>query len=347
MGVVSCQLLRSGTRLEIDEFGRCIVTKVFLVTTNYEGNKGAAYCPGADLEYTVALGSTTAGPDPIPHIMTNIYDNPLLSQYNLDSGTTVTNSPGWNGTTDEMAFLTKKVVEPWSQGEDDPWHWKVTCTWTSMPYPYVIGSGTGTGGGLVFPHYNPLDDPVIERSEYEHFRRRAEFDVNGSAIANSAHDPFNDVIVDDQRPVLVFTKNVWPESAIDALAAQFKNAINSDTFKGHAPKTLKIASITKGTTQQRNKIQFIPMMIKIYKAQIEYGSYGTSQTWDVTKADYGPHHLVGGIKVPPSVQTGTSQGQLLDFVNLDTDGTRLPDGAEPKKKTFQVYPTLPFSGLGL
>jgi hypothetical protein len=338
MSVVRCFLQRQGTKLSIDQWGRATVTRQYLVECT----------DAADGEYTVAVQSTSALPDPIPHIINNVLDQPLLAQYNLDHGAGELGNP-----TDPCAWLTKKDIEPILSNDETGtgaggFFWKVTCTWTPLPLNIVVGTGSGTGAAnLLFPRYNPLEDPVIERSEYEHFRRKADFDVNGSAIANSAGDPIGDVIVDDQRPVLVFTKNVWPASTVDDLSAKYKNAINPDTFRGHLPYTLKICSITKGPVQERNGVQFVPMIAKMYKAEVESGSYGTSQTWMVTRADIGVHYLEDGVKKVPTVLSGTGQGDPLDFVNLDTDGSRLPDGTPPKSKTFQVYPAVPFSGLGL
>ena len=336
MSVVRCQLLRGGTRLSLDEFSRATVTRVYQVETNGTG----------DGEYTVAIQSTSVGPDPIPHMLINSVDNGHLSQYNLDHG-----DVSITGTTDTTAYLTSKEIVPWVEDESQPYLWKVTCKWTPMPFGYAAGSGTGSGP--VFMRANPLNDPVVERSEHENYRRRAEFDINGSAIANSAGDLFNDAIVDDHRPVLVLIKNMPNAAAIDALSAQYKNAINTDSFRGHAPLTLKVESITKGKLQERlnpatrTSVQFMPMIVKMHKAETSLGGAGSDQTWLLTKADVGAHVLVGGVKVAPKVLSGTSQGDFLDYVNLDTDGTRLPDGQQPKKKTFQVYPELPFSSLGL
>lgn len=343
MSVVSCKLMAAKNVLDLDEFGRATITKRYYVETN----NGAL-----DFEHTVAIETisiTGSGNDPIPQ---------LLTQYDGDHG-----AGAIEGTTNTCSWLLKKRITRAVEDESDRTKWFVDCTWGPLPFGYA--GGTGTGLGPVLPNLDePTADPVIERSEYEHFRRKAQFDVNGSAIANSAGDMFDDVIVDDIRPVLVFIKNMFPASDIDTMAARYKNATNTDVWRGHAIGSLKIDSIIKGPLQERRSPttgvtkQYFPVTFKMHKAEVSYGSYGTDQNWDVVRADRGGQHLesyVSGTgtgtstayrKVWPKVSTGSSKGEFLDIVNLAADGTRLPDGQTPLKKTFQVYPSLPFSGLG-
>lgn len=347
MSVIASYLLAADTSLELDEFGRATVTKKFLVITNNgNGNLSLPYngalISGPDNEYTVAIESIGASPDPVPQ---------LLTQYNLDHAAGVI-----TGTTDTCTWLTKKRVTRVLNDETDRNKWHIHCTWTPLPLGYAGGLGTG-GGVPVLPNLsNPLADPVIERSEYEHYRKKVEYDINGSAIVNSAGDPLP-LWIDDLRPVLVYIKNKATTAEIDTLAEAYKNATNSDVFRGRSANTLKIVSITKGQLQERAGTQFVPMIVRIHPTEKSIGSLGTDRTWDVELADRGAqimetHNVGTGAatvtqKVWPKVQSGTARGEFLDLVNLNADGTRRDDGLPPLKKTFRVYQPMPFSGLGL
>jgi hypothetical protein len=335
MSVIRCFRLANETTLDLDEFGRATVVQKYRVETNSD----------TDGPYTVAIQSTSALPDPIPHILT---------QYDLDHG-----AGEITGTTDYCAWLLKKKVTRAVNEEDGRRYWYVTCTWGPLPIGFAGASGSNPA---VLPNLsNPLSDSVVRRSEYEHYRKRAEYDVNGSALVNSAGDPLY-ADVDDIRPVLVYIKNKATGNEIDELSAIYKNATNSDVFDGHAINTLKIASITKGHLQERRPlggapIQFVPMIVRIHKAEKATGSLGTDENWSLKLPDRGPQCLEQSgtfyVKNLPKVihdlgVTGTAwYGEYLDTTNLNSDGTKRADNLPPLTKTFTIYPSLPFSGLGL
>lgn len=346
MSVLRVRLLAQGSECSLDEFGRATIKKRYEVETTSD----------TDLEHTVLIGSTAGyisgySGTAIPK---------LLTQYDLDHG-----AGEISGTTDSCAWLLKKRAYRATQDEGNRRLWYVDCEWGPLPLGWA--GGTGTGAGPVIPQVaesqwnasgkTPLNDPVIARSEYEHYTRHVDFDINGSAIVNSAGDPLT-ANVDDVRPVLVFVKNMWPESAVDALIAQYKNATNYDTFRGHNAGTLKIAGIKKGPLQERMGVQFFPVTVRMHIAEAVSGAYGTNEYWNLKLADRGGQHLEGYTigtgtaiagyrKVWPTVAAGSSYGEFLDIVNLNSDGTRKADGLGPDTKQFSIYPSLPFSALGL
>lgn len=358
MAVVFVSLMAGGTKVTFDEFGRGTIIRKYIVISNDQNDGPYDIAIGSSAPNDISYLSQIKLGIKIPPLLINSGTAPFLAQYNLDHGTHVTTVIGVNGTTDTCSWLLKKEITRAPEGDEgNRFVWHVTCTWAPLPFGFC-GLGTGTDGTLILPQANPLNDPAIERSEYEHYNKRFDFDIFGAAIANSAGDPLN-VTADDIRPVLVYTKNKGTTAEIDTLAAQYKNAINSDTFRSHAPGSLKIKVIEKGLLQERLGVHFVPMIVKMYVAEIATGSAGTTQNWQVIRADRGGQVLEGYVtgtgtgtgsavrKIYPTVTSGTNTGQPLDYVNLNSDGTRKADGLPPGQKAFDVYYPLPFSALGL
>ncbi len=182
---------------------------------------------------------------------------------------------------------------------------------------------------------NPLTASADVKWSFAQFERTTERDINGTAILNSADDPFAEaVVIDDSRPVLSVTKNV--SSFSPSLAFYYRDATNSTSFYGAGTEQVKVSNISAtyvvddfwgGYWQLSFEFAFDPQ--KFTKKILDQG-YRYVDPEDGKKKNI----LV--------------QGQPVNDPHLlDGDGNKLDSGGSPVFKTFSVYPKLPFSVFGI
>lgn len=178
---------------------------------------------------------------------------------------------------------------------------------------------------------NPLSEPLDIQWSYVQFETAVTRDISNRPIVNSAGLPFASPIVkDDSRPVLTITRN--QALFIPAAYAGYKDTVNSDSFLGAPPKTVK----------------FSPPQARIVRDNI-WGDYWTvtlifqynPDKWTKRVLDAGTCELVDGALKNIVIQGVPTTEPVL----LNGSGQMLtnPDGAYFHK--FDIYPALPFSPL--
>jgi len=195
---------------------------------------------------------------------------------------------------------------------DDGLQWKVTASF-----------------GKVENQGSPLNDPPEIQWGFEQFQRIIDRDINGTAILNSADDPFQQPIeIDDSRPSLTISRNEANFNA--SLAFQYRDAVNSTGFFGTGPGMVKVSNISSSR-------QFDQQIGFYWKTTYEF--HFNPQGWDKIILDQGFREKIQGRKKNILVAGVPIQEPTL----LNGFGTQLAVGAQPRFKTFRVYPRLPFS----
>jgi hypothetical protein len=141
------------------------------------------------------------------------------------------------------------------------------------------------------------------------------------------------------RRTLTVTRN--EASYNKAQADDYAEAINSDTFDGSPPKTVKCLSITAAGPEfdpEGNKYWVVTY-------EFEFEPHG----WEDEILNQGRMALVDlGDGVKELRQIRDREGELVsDAVNLREDGTAADYGEEPFYRKFRFYEKKPFSALGL
>lgn len=296
MSVIRSEILTPSARLSMDERYRRSYTLEYLVTTNNP----------LDLQMTVLGGSLSSGPDPVPQIGDPF--DPFTGSGEQDFG----------------VWLLNKQVRRLSNDEGDRLRWVVTCTW-GVP-DSMAGGSTGTESEVLA---NPLLRPVVYSMEWADYTAPIVVDVvDNRQLVNSAGDLFN-IERDYSRLVIVATKNEWPLESIIAKARQYQNTVNADTFFGFAPSVCRMDSITSGSLQFENGVEFYEVTYRIQVAN-------PGEDWDLRLVNQGnmaryftgnnPANPAEVKKRPVQVLEGgdpKAVGLKLDSAYLDHDGFQL------------------------
>ena len=160
-------------------------------------------------------------------------------------------------------------------------------------------------------------------------------DRDGDLIVNAANQPFDGGIpVTLEMPTLVIERNEYGFNG--ALATQYANALNSDTFSGAAPETLRL----KITAQEKNQGQYNYWTVRYEMAYYWLG-------WQPLPVNAGLKQLKSGVLVDC---LDANKNPVSSPVPLDTAGLQVPIGSLPSGANFikvLYYRTMPFGSLGL
>jgi hypothetical protein len=157
-------------------------------------------------------------------------------------------------------------------------------------------------------------------------------------VLNSAGDPFVPGLVRD-APRLLMTIQQNEQTWNGALSLQYGNKINSNTWQGAAPRTVKIQSV--GATLLWDKTWG-----KYYKTNWEFA--WCPATWDRKVLDAGYYELKGDLDGDSNITQNHSpildaQGMPITVPQpLNSDGTKMSQGGSPHWITFKPYQAIPF-----
>ena len=196
------------------------------------------------------------------------------------------------------------------------------------------------------PEGSPLDDPAILTWRTELFERQVSTDRNGKVFEDSAGNVAGSinsgapaVVVDDARLSLGIQKNYGGFNT--AFIRPYINAINSDTFLGVAPKTLKLSNLN-ATNAYRNGVSYVQVAMEMHSRE---------EGWQPRIINHGPGYLDASDEWQVQGKPG---GGLYEFY-LDANGHKLGgDGAKPAnpaavtfRTDFVAYREIAFSTLGI
>lgn len=179
---------------------------------------------------------------------------------------------------------------------------------------------------------NPLDQPVRYSLEWAQYDRVVEKDKDGNPLVNTIGDLFTDPPYkeEDARPVLRAYRNEPDVATRINFIASFRNALNSDSFHGMAPRTCRMRNITSGDLQTQNGVDYYK-----FTYEIEFNE----DTWD-------PDILNRGHRAKDS------NGKIYDLPkkevrNLKQDGTVVGPDDDPYYINFKIRNEKAFSDLNI
>lgn len=205
--------------------------------------------------------------------------------------------------------------------EDQPLYWDVTCEFSSE----VEESQSEQD-----PERDPTEWVPIYETKFERLEEIVTRDVDGTAIANSAGQPFENGLV---RPRFI---PVWeffqfePASVTDETIIGRNETVNSGTFKGRPAKTL-LLTIMSST---------IGFYYGAPRRLTQYSIKYNVRNWRQKRLDVGTVFKDGSIFRP---YTDNSGNVILG--GLNGSGAKVAVGAAPAVLEFDQYPSLNFSSF--
>lgn len=223
---------------------------------------------------------------------------------------------------------TAKEIEP-QQDTDNPRKWEVRVEYG----PLTSEAGGGT------TETNPLLRPADISWGFTPYTRVAFRDINNKGILNSAGLYFDPPAeVDDSRPVLSISRN---EAGFNpALAIEYQDSINSDSFFGASARQVKLAGISS-TRQFENNVIF-------WRTNYEF--HFRREGWKLALLDQGRYDNLGVPIMEKDADGTLIQGShVADPVPLNGLGQRKenPSPTNVVYLEFDVYKERSFSALNL
>jgi hypothetical protein len=207
-----------------------------------------------------------------------------------------------------------------------PAEYRVHCGYNNKVKPE-------TEGGDNDP--NPLARPAKWTVDVEGQEYPLEFDARDEdkKVVNTAGDKFADPIVElDYVTALVITKNTASFSQGDVQA--YANKCNSDSVGGWPPNTLLIKKLS-GEELYENGVAYWARRYEIL---------ANPKGWTRRPRNQGTREKIDGKLVRI---TGADGYPITTPVDLDNDGKRLAEGADPIYLEFESKGTTSFFSLGL
>lgn len=162
--------------------------------------------------------------------------------------------------------------------------------------------------------------------------------------SNSANQPYiPPPHKEDMRMGIKITRNEDILAPHPALALAYMGAVNSDNFWGALPGQARCSSITVQRLQKQLPDGSVyPYLRATYDIKF-------MQTWNVNLLDSGDYWNKVITNNPLTIQKIPFIDESGNPIKglLDGSGNKLADGGTPVYKSYQVYPSLPFSLLNL
>ena len=213
------------------------------------------------------------------------------------------------------------------------------------------GGGGSPGGGGSAPEFIP-GIPTLWTAASSVASAPVKADVNGKTLKNSAGTPFDKVEADRACFRLVL-KRPWADNTWQALAAQYTNATNSDTWMGQPPHSWKCQGMS--ATPETQNAAGVTMSYWMTTWEFEFRAPEKDADnvehpgWFLTLIDRGFVCRVDENGIPdisPIYPMGTirdKKGQpIKEPVGL-RDGNAVTPPANPATLAFQIYRALPFT----
>lgn len=173
--------------------------------------------------------------------------------------------------------------------------------------------------------------PVYE-TKFERLQEIMARDVNGTTIANSAGQPFeNGIIRARYIPVWQFFQ-IEPASVSDETIMNRNETVNSDVFRGRGIKTLLCTVMSS----------VLGFYYGAPRRLTQYSLKFNRTDWRLKRADVGTVFLEGGVQkdylsasVPPTVMLG----------GLNGSGAKVAPGDPPAMRNFDQFESITFSSF--
>jgi hypothetical protein len=200
------------------------------------------------------------------------------------------------------------------------------------------------------PPGNPEDDPPVLETYAVKGKQAVMYDIDGNLIASSANEPYDPVIErDDTSYMLRISLN---QGSVDpAFYATYRDAVNSDSFFGCAPETVKVE--TPGAIQVLfkggQKYYRVTWEFALKSGDVE--AFGAKDDWRTWLIDYGMRRMEGTAPNQKYVTIKDLEGRPLTTPTLLNGlGGVNPIGSAPvivrlTAGGFKLYKPMPFGVL--
>ena len=303
--VTSCAYDRETAEASVDEVNMGSYRIGFIVTT--DGLMGPQ---------SVANGALLSSPHPLPS---------LWSTYS------------YQGDTDNYSWARKYTVRR------DPK--SVKLYYITVEYlPNEPGDGSQTvGGDPIRSEPNPVLRAPVIWWDREVVTVHVTKDIDGKSIRNKCEDYYaDDIEIEKTKSVLVAEWNVATLGEVYALTTTYENAVNVSPWSvggGTVPARAALCREVSGSPPQTEQNHtFFHVTMRIVLAE-------EGQTWDVSMAECGQFHWT---KTDGSYDEFGGHRRVTDaqkIVALDSDGTRLADGADMVFTDWRVRREVNFNDL--
>ncbi len=197
-------------------------------------------------------------------------------------------------------------------------------------------SSLWAGGG---PTQNPLMQPIDVEWDWRTQEIVADIDVDGNPILNTAFDPFDPPLMeDDPRPLLTVVRNEPTFNVAQAI--QYRNAVNSDAFGGFDPLFARCLPI-KSKNLFHQDVGWYSQTTYQFEFRPATSDSSGQNGYRRTVLNQGMRALstVTGVKYHPSYKGVTITEPIL----LNQSGYQIDKGEDPYYCIFQTKPELPFA----
>jgi hypothetical protein len=251
---------------------------------------------------------------------------------------------------EEDRFCLLRRIQP-RQSTEDPNEWLVNCEYsTRILDPALLaqlggkpfrGSKPSGPNDMQSADANPLNKIPDVRFSFVTFQRPLEKDLeSGKPIVNSAGTRFDPPVTYDESVLLLtFTRN---EAVFNvALAAQYKDSVNSDTFLGFSPGWVKLANIGSVRAFENNQLYYKTT----YEFQIKYEDPNAFD-WQPRAIDMG-YLDKNGNPIKPNGTDKTPVPWPLNGAGLPLTTAQAQDPTQYYYRRCVAYRALPFQPLNI
>ncbi len=208
--------------------------------------------------------------------------------------------------------------------------------WWEVSVEYGPYSSLFAGGG---PTQNPLLMPIDVSWTLRDHEVVADVDIYGNPIVNTAGDPFDPPIIeDDPRPTLTVVRN---EAVFNYdIFAQYRRAINSDNFAGYAPLMSRVVNISPKSVFQQD-VGWYTQTTYEFEFNPPFSQYSNVNGYRRTVLSQGMRAIsvVSGKKYHVSFRGVPATEPVM----LSQSGAELTTSYPPYWCVFQTKPELPFA----
>jgi hypothetical protein len=205
--------------------------------------------------------------------------------------------------------------------EDQPDLWDVTCEFSSK----VDESQSSQD-----PSTDPAQWVPIYETKFERISENVSKDIDGTAVANSAGQPFETgIILSRFIPVWEFFQFESATVSDETIIGR-NEKLNNSTFRGRAQKTLLLTVMSSVVGfyygQRRRLTQY----------QLKYNE----RTWRHKRLDVGTVYKSGA-----DLRSYTDKDGNVILGGLDGSGAKVAVGTAPSVLEFDIYESISFSFL--
>jgi hypothetical protein len=233
-----------------------------------------------------------------------------------------TGLPIVNVSTSSSGFCICRTLDA-TRREDQRKKWDVTATFSSeVTENQSSSSSSGTSVSS-----NPIEWVPVYETKFERQQRIATQDIDGTVIANSAGQPFeNGIVLSSFVPIWEFYQ-FESDSDTDEDVIDRNEVINNGTFKGKLAETLLCTVLSS----------VVGFYYGSRKRLTRYSLRYNSNTWRHKRLDVGTAYLEGG-KLKPYLDDNSN----VILGGLNGAGAKVAAGTKPSVLEFDMYPQRSF-----